>query len=299
VASAAPAAWSASIRTPSSATRCALATTPTCCTTSWWAFPPNTRAVEFDEQWSFVAKKQKNCDPGDPADDFQGDCWDHVAFDPEHRLVVSLLVGQRTEEHTLALVEDFHERTQGRPMELMTSDEFPAYAAAILQVYGVEVTPEPTGRPGRPRQPYLEIPEEVTYATVHKEREGGRVVEVTTRLVYGTEEAVAEALAETGTGQVVNTAHVERFHGTDRHRNARKVRKSYTFSKDWEVHQAVSAFVRFSYNFCWPVRTLRVRGEEGCWEARTPAMAAGLTDHVWSSHEWLTLPGAQKRSRVV
>ena len=47
----------------------------------------------MDEKWSFVAKKEKNCDEDDPEGQFQGDCWDHVAFDPEHRLVVSVVPG--------------------------------------------------------------------------------------------------------------------------------------------------------------------------------------------------------------
>jgi hypothetical protein len=47
----------------------------------------------MDEKWSFVAKKEKNCDEDDPEDQFRGDCWDHVAFDPEHRLVVSVVPG--------------------------------------------------------------------------------------------------------------------------------------------------------------------------------------------------------------
>ena len=51
--------------------------------TSSWLFPPRTREVQFDEKWSFVAKKQKDCDPTDPADDHKGDWWDHVAYDPE------------------------------------------------------------------------------------------------------------------------------------------------------------------------------------------------------------------------
>ena len=101
---------------------------------SSWLFPPRTREVQFDEKWSFVFKKQKNCDPLNPADDHKGDWWDHVAFDPEHRLVVSLACGRRAEELTLVLVADFHERAGGRLMELMTSDENPAYAAAILAV---------------------------------------------------------------------------------------------------------------------------------------------------------------------
>ncbi len=55
------------------------------------------------------------------------------------------------------------------------------------------------------------------------------------------------------------------------------------------MHDAATYFVSYGYNFCWPVRTLRVK-EDGTWRPRTPAMAAGLTDHVWSLREWLTYP---------
>jgi hypothetical protein len=213
-------------------------------------------------------------------------------------LVVSLVCGRRTEELTFLLVADFHERTGGRVMELFLSDEYSSYATAILESYGEEVVPERTGRPGRPPKPYKEVPEGLTYATVHKEREGSRVVSVRTRVVYGTLAAVAAALAVLGIGRQVNTAHEERFHGTDRTRNARKVRKGYTFSKEWEVHVAVTQFVRYSYNFCWPVRTLRVRRADGTWEARTPAMSAGLSNHVWSLREWVTLPAVERRRAV-
>jgi IS1 family transposase len=216
-----------------------------------------------------------------------------VAFDPEHRLVVSVVVGRRTTEHTQILVEDFHRRTEGRIMNLMTSDENPAYAAAILEVYGEEVQPERTGRPGRPRVPYQAVPEGLQYATVHKIREDNRVVAVQTRVVYGSEAGVAAALEQSAVSERVNTAYVERHNGTDRNRNARKARKSYCFSKDWEVPEAVTSFTRYSYNFCWPVRTLRERGAAGKWQPRTPAMAAGLADHVWSLREWLTLPAMQ------
>ena len=83
---------------------------------------------------------------------------------------------------------------------------------------------------------------------------------------------------------------MERHNATDRHHNARKSRKTYRFSKDWRYHEAVTYFTMYSYNFCWPVRTLRRPAEEGRWERRTPAMAAGLTDHVWSLSEWITFP---------
>ena len=76
---------------------------------------------------------------------------------------------------------------------------------------------------------------------------------------------------------------------------ARKARRGYCFSKDWSVHQAITFFTMYSYNFCWPVRTLRVKAEDGTWRSRTPAMAAGLADHVWSLSEWLTLPDVHQK----
>ena len=248
--------------------------------------------MQFDEKWDFVARKEKNRASEDRE---RGDCWDHVALDPESRLVVSLVVGKRTEDATHELVGDFHRRTGGRVMRLMTSDEYPVYASAIRDTYGQVVTPPRTGRPGRPRKARVVVPPAVTYATVHKERENNRVVAVSTRVVFGTALAVAQALAASTVSTVVNTCFVERHNGTDRNRCSRKVRKSYAFSKDWETHRAATAFSYFSYNFCWPVRTLRERGDNGRGWDRTPAMAAGLTDHVWTLSEWLTLPAVQRK----
>jgi IS1 family transposase len=263
--------------------------------TTWWLFPPQTREVQFDEKWAFVGKKEKHCDPDDPADACQGDHWDHVAFDAEQRLVVSVVPGKRTAEHVQELVNDCKQRTGGRLLSLITTDEYAAYETAILEAYGAEVVPERTGQPGRPRAPYKVPPEGLHYATVHKTREKGRVVKVDYRVIFGTVAAVMAALAASTVSKAINTAFVERDNGTDRNRNARKVRKTYCFSKDWQVHEAVTYFTMYSYNFCWPVRTLRVQAAEGHWQARTPAMAAGLTDHVWSLTEWLTYPSVQRK----
>ena len=180
-------------------------------------------------------------------------------------------------------------------MRLMTSDEYPVYADAIRDAYGQRVTPPRTGRRGRPRRTYTTVAPEVTYATVHKERENNRVVDVSTRVVFGTATAVALALVASTVSAAVNTCFVERHNGTDRNRCSRKVRKSYAFSKDWEVHRAATAFSYFSYNFCWPVETLRERDADGRWRPRTPAMAAGLTDRVWSLAEWLAYPAVQRK----
>jgi IS1 family transposase len=206
--------------------------------------------VQFDEKWAFVGKKEKHCDPNDPDDDFQGDHWDHVALDPEHRLVVSVVAGERTLEQVSTLVADFRERTAGRIMNLMTSDEYAAYKTVILEAYGETVSPEPTGKPGRPKAPYQVAPPDLNYATVHKTRKKGRVVKIDFRVVFGTMASVAAALALSLVSSAINTAFVERQNGTDRNRNGRKVRKTYCFSKDWDVHQAVTYFTMYSYNFC-------------------------------------------------
>ena len=127
-----------------------------------------------------MAKKEKNCDPTNPADDRKGDCWDYVALDPEHRLVVSVVPGERTAENAQAVVDDFKRRTGGRVMNLMTSDGFPAYETAILEAYGETVTPPRTGKRGRPKAPYKVPPKGLNYAVVEKTREKGRVVSVVT-----------------------------------------------------------------------------------------------------------------------
>jgi IS1 family transposase len=241
-----------------------------------------------------VAKKEKHCDRENPDDDSCGDCWDYVALDPEHRLVVSALVGRHSAEHVRLLVEDFQRRTAGRLMNLMTSDENPAYAEAFLASHGEEVRPRRKGQRGRRPKPYKRPPKGLKYATVHKTREKNRVAHVQQRVIFGTVAAVLAALAMSLVSTAVNTVFVERENGTDRNRNARKARKTYCFSKDWEVHEAVSYFTLYSYNFCWPVRTLRQGNRKEGYRQRTPAMAAGLTDHIWTLKEWLSRPAVQR-----
>jgi IS1 family transposase len=241
-----------------------------------------------------VGKKEKHRDPDQPADARQGDNWDHVAFDPEHRLVVSVVPGKRTSENVRLLVSDFKRRTAGRLMNLITTDEYPVYETEILEAYGETVTPEPSGKVGRPQKPYRAPLPGLNYAVVHKTRKKGRVTKIDFRVVFGTVATVMAALGLSKVSKAINTAFVERHNGTDRNRNGRKVRKTYCFSKNWQVHDAVTYFTMYNYNFCWPVRTLRIRGIDGAWQQRTPAMVAGLTDHVWSLAEWLTYPAVQR-----
>ena len=253
----------------------------------------------MDEKWSFVGKKQDNCDAAaDPADAERGERWDHVAMDPEHRLVLAVVPGKRTAANCNALVSQVFRRTggpSGRLPRLITADEYPSYKVAIHDVYGRRFVPLPVlPRPsGRPRVPGKRVPPALNYAVVHKHREDGRVVKVEAEVVFGTGESVAAALRRSKASRAVNTSFVERHNGTDRHRNARKARDTYRFSKDPQVHDAATYYTMYSYNFCWPVRTLALKLAHGRRAPRTAAMAAGLADHVWSIREWVTLQAVQ------
>ena len=217
-----------------------------------------------------------------------------MAIDAESRLVLSVVPGARDVENVEAVVADVKQRTEGRILDLMTSDNYPAYETAILDAYGEEVTTTPSGRPSRQMTPEKVPPPGLNYATVEKKREKGRVIEIVTRVVFGTMAAISAVLAKSKVSRQINTSILERQNATDRHHNARKVRKTYTFSKDWRVHESMTYFTMYSYNFCWPIRTLAERDEQGRLRKQTPAMAAGLADHVWTMREWITMPVVQR-----
>ncbi len=216
-----------------------------------------------------------------------------MAFDPEHRLVLGVVVGERTADSLNALLADVKRRLGGRVPALVTTDEYPAYEAAVLATWGDRVVPLPQCKPGRRALPYRKPPAALTYAAVHKTRAKGRVVKVERRVVFGSDRSLAAALEGSAVSGTVNTSFVERHNATDRHKNARKARKTYRFSKDAGVHDAMTFFTLYSYNFCWPVRTLRGKDADGNRVPRTPAMAAGLADHVWTVREWVTMPAIQ------
>ena len=257
-------------------------------------FPPKTNEVQFDEKWSFVGKKERNCDLNELEDMKYGDNWDHVAFDPEHRLVIFVVPGKRTAKNVQKLVREFKMRTEGRLMRLITTDKYLPYKDAILTEYSEIVCLTATGKPGRPRKPFRIPLSGLNYAMVKKHLKKGKVSKVETEIVFGTKGSVEAALMKSKSSRKINTSFIERQNGTDRHRNARKIRKSLCFSKECAEHEAMTFFTMYNYNFCWPVRTLRIcELQGGRFVQRTPAMAAGITDHVWTMKEWATFPVVQ------
>jgi hypothetical protein len=233
-----------------------------------------------------------------------------VIIDPETKLIISLVVGRRNADTVVQVFTDFYDRTDGDLPELITTDGYAVYQTVILDTYGVcrqelDLTPEEEAAFDRKELPAFYFPVEITYATVLKKKEGGRVVEVTREVVLGSEEQAQETLAESERSQTVNTSFIERWFGTQRQFNGRKKRKAYTFSRELSFHEASTWLVVVWYNFGWCVRTLRQKVQEDPprYHYRTPAMAAGLTDQIWAMRELLSYPlyppnDAPQRSKI-
>ena len=171
-------------------------------------------------------------------------------------------------------------RAAARPGAVLVAvDGLKAYVEAFRRAFRTKV---PRKGPGRPRL----VPwSGVVIGQVIKQYKRRRVVKVVRRLVQGSEEALRRLLAESRGGQTLNTAYIERLNGTFRSRLASLVRRTRYGVRRQRMLQQGMYLVGTVYNFCTPHETLSRHWERPC----TPAMAAGLTDHVWSVSELLHL----------
>ena len=185
-----------------------------------------------------------------------------------------------------------------------TSDQLSAYESALLRTYGQWMQPERNGKRGARPKPRQVAPSNLLYAQVVKQREKGRVVDVSYRVVFGSEEHIEQYLKQSPVSQMINTSFVERDNLTLRQRNRRLTRKTNGFSKEltWLEKQLWVSLAY--YHLVLPHHCLRCAlpepvptrgtGSEKRWQSVTPAMAAHLTDHVWTTSELLSyrVPGA-------
>lgn len=252
---------------------------------------------QLDELWTFVRKKEEHLTPIEQVMGEYGDAWIWIAFAPVSKIVPAWVVGKRTLAMGRQLVKCLKNRLDEH-IPLFTSDDLPHYADALLEVYGQTVEPPRTGKPGRPRKPYKIPPEDLLYAVVCKHREGSRVVEVTTQVVYGSPERIAEVLQHSPTSNTISTYGVERNNLTVRQQSRRLGRKVNAFSKEHDYLEFQLALSFAYYHFVVPHHGLRQKlaipiptkgdGSPKRWQQRTPAMAAHLTDHIWSMDELLS-----------
>jgi hypothetical protein len=205
--------------------------------------------------------------------------------------VVSTRHGKHTKENAIRFVEDIRDRTAGDP-PLFLSDAFVCYEDVLLQVYGEDRTPPYKGRGRRPKTRKV-FPEGLLYAQVVKQQEQGRLVAWETRVIVGTQEEIVERIRRDGKGSGINTSFIENRNGGYRRENRRLTRKTQCHSKKIRCHEAQIDFSTAHHNFVKPNAGLRTRREDDAprferkYNESTPAMAEGITDHVWSLEELL------------
>lgn len=246
----------------------------------------------MDELWTFVKKKQEHLQPDDPPN--VGDMWIWKAIALPTRLrVVSHLSHARSEEEAMAFLAKCKARTDGCA-PLFISDKLPAYVLALIANYSTPGPPPVKRGAGRPRkEPRRILDPELCYAQVDKRRQGGRVVEVRRRILFGSADTIARILEADGCGSQINTSYVERDNLTSRQSNGRLVRKTLSHSKNASVLQRQIDLEDAVFNFVRPHRALSIKLPQSTAHGRkrpqrTPAMAAGLTDHIWSLEELLS-----------
>jgi len=252
---------------------------------------------QLDELWTFVRKKEARLTPLEQMLGVYGDTWVWIAFAPMSKIVPAWVAGKRTLRMGRQLVKSLKNRLDAH-IPFFTSDDLPHYADALLEVYGETVQPPRSGQRGRPRQPYKVPPDDLLYAVVCKRREGSRVVEVTTEVVYGSPQRIAELLQHSPTTHTISTYGVERNNLTVRQHARRLGRRVNAFSKDPDYLELQLALSFAYYHFVIPHQGLRQKlavsiptngdGSPKRWQQRTPAMAAALTDHIWSMDELLS-----------
>jgi IS1 family transposase len=230
--------------------------------------------------------KKKKCS-GEGIKQESGERWIWTALDTKSRLLISHFIGERTLDDGRKFMNDLKTRLEEKPV--FTSDELPHYGDSLLELYHTVVKPEPTGWPGRPPRPYKQIHPDIDYATVHKTRVNGRVVKVDTRVIFGKRKRILQRLADTPS-KTINTAFVERSNTDWRLWDAHLCRKSLTFAKSLRWLAAKFAIVVSMYDFVRPHESLSRDPDNRKFIPKTPAMAAGVTDRLWSLKELLCLP---------
>jgi hypothetical protein len=213
-----------------------------------------------------------------PDDD--GEYWRCTLLETWTRLRVGRGLGQNETDAAIELWTCIKRRPahQDSPLPLV-SDGWGGHREALVEVYGRVPPYRGRGRPPTRKQPAATW----QYTQMVKQHDDqGHFIGVDIRIIYGD----ADTLRTTGQ----STAYSERTNLTARHMSSRLVRQTLGFSKQVVMLRASSIWEDAVYNLTRPVKTLRlaVFQDRRRWQPPSPAMAAGLTDHLWSIRELLT-----------
>jgi hypothetical protein len=202
---------------------------------------------------------------------------------PSHLWLGGVLSRQRDLALITALIQQVRACARSWAV-LVCVDGLAAYVTACLRLFRHPVL---TGRRGRPR---LVVAPGLLIGQVVKRCVRRHVVSTSQRVVRGTARAIGAVLEATGTGTGIHTSYIERLNATFRSHLAPLVRRGRAVAHLVATLHAGMWLVGSAYNWCWPHDSLRLHAPAGsgrAWLERTPAMAAGLTDHPWTLRELL------------
>ena len=222
-------------------------------------------------------------------------CWVWTAMDPESKLLLVVDVGSRTLAMAQRVVHQVTQVLAPDCVPLLLTDGLKDYATALLTHFGQWMQPERRQERGpMPKPRWIPLPE-LLYAQVVKSYRRRRLVGVTHRVVFGTRLAIEQVLA--ACGWTINTAFIERLNLDIRQCVAAVGRRVNTLCQGETGLRDQLALFQVYHNFVVPHASLRQRlplpeatsgsGSAKVWRPWTPAMAAGLTNHVWSLTEVL------------
>ena len=261
-------------------------------------------SLQADERWGFAGSKREQL-------------WQAEVIDPATRLVVAFATGVRNEqlvgssESVLQVLQDAVSRlSYPRGIVLFTDGE-PSYkqpedrTLRVRSIFGRPYRPARRGSRGRFPNFRYRLSRRQAQVMVCKTRQGGRSVQVETRIAHGSSKRVARELSRLGFSKA-NTSTIERRNGTARGMDATSVRKSLAFAKTMETKRVLGAWGVLVYNWARECRSLKrplpqpqgriQRIRPWIYERRSPAMAAGLvqrtrpSDRIWSVPELLRSP---------
>jgi len=206
-----------------------------------------------------------------------GIVWMAMAMQVPSRLWLGGVISTRRDQHLITRLTLLIAACAILAPLLLVVDGLSTYVQAFRSVFRLR---QPTGGRGAPRKvPWPEL----VIGQVVKQRERMRVVGVQRRLIQGATATMERLLEQTRGCLVLNTAYIERLNGTFRARLAPLARRTHHLSHRKELLHAGMYLVGAMYNFCSNHTSLTL--DDG--SERTPAMAAGITDHQWSMRELL------------
>jgi IS1 family transposase len=218
------------------------------------------KTIEADEIWSFVYAKQKNV-PEDRKGEFGvGNVWTWTALCADTKLIASWYVGDRTADDAEAFLRDLQSRLAGRIQ--LSTDGHQAYTAPVGVVFRKDID-------------WAQIHKTYTAdPTAERRYSPGVCTGIKVKVLKGDPDPAK-----------ISTSYVERQNLTMRMGMRRFTRLTNGFSKKVDNHMAAIAIHFMHYNFARPHTTLSRRREDGPATKQTPAMAAGISDRIWTAED--------------